>query len=232
LVSVIVPTLDEAHAIGRLLDSLAQQAGPFEIVVVDGGSSDGTVEIARARENVRVATGTRGRAAQMNRGAELAGGEVLWFLHADCVAPPGALTAVREALDDSRVAVGAFRFRLDGDRWGYRVLELGVRLRVDLFRLPFGDQGLFVRAEDFARVGGYEAIPLFEDVRLVRALRRVGRLAIVPMPLSTSPRRWERKGLLRTTLQHWQLMLLEKMGRTPEELARLRHGSASQEKPP
>lgn len=222
LISVIIPALDEAGALPAVFAALRSQEPPLEILVIDGGSRDDTCQVATAEPGVRVFASERGRATQMNAGARVAEGEILWFLHADCWPEPGAAAAIRRAMQDPRVSIGAFRFRLDGAHPLYRVYEFGVWLRTLLFRLPFGDQGLFLRRELFAEIGGYEAIPLFEDVRLVRAARRRGRMARVSMALPTSARRYEERGVVRTTLLNYKLMLMEKLGTSPEELARRR----------
>lgn len=222
LVSVVIPAWMEAETVPRCLTLLGQPEASLEIIVVDGGSSDGTVEAARAFRGVRVVQAPRGRARQMNHGAALARGDSLWFLHADCAPAPGSLAAIRCALADPRVSAGAFRFRLDGGRLSYRLIEAGANLRSRWLRLPFGDQGLFVRRSDFEAIGGYRDVPLFEDVYLVRELRRRGQLALVDLPLVTSPRRWEERGIGATTLMHWSLLALERLGVGPERLAGLR----------
>lgn len=225
LVSIVIPTLNEERALPACLDFLAREEGPLEVIVADGGSGDGTRDIAVSREDVRFVEAPPGRARQMNHGAGEARGEFLWFLHADSRPKPGALAAIRRALGQRRTAIGAFRFRLDGPRRAYRVLEFGVWLRVLLFRNPYGDQGLCVRTEDFQDLGGFEDIPLFEDVRLVRAMRARGRLEILPLEIATSPRRWEAHGVWRTTLLHLRLAILERLGTPVEELARRRQSS-------
>ncbi|RMF71068.1 MAG: glycosyltransferase [Acidobacteria bacterium] len=219
LVSIVVPVLDERDSLPRCLASLSGQQPPCEVLVVDGGSTDGTRALAASTQGVRVVDAPPGRASQMNAGARAARGALLWFLHADCTAPPGAVAALRRTLADPRVALAAFRFAIDGDRPAYRLIERGVALRCRLLRLPYGDQGLALRRATFERIGGFEDVPLFEDVRLVRAARRLGRLALLPLALPTSPRRWERTGMLRLTVLHLRLALLERLGVPPARLA-------------
>ncbi len=222
---MIIPTLDEASRLPRCLAALADQPPPCELIVADGGSRDGTRALAAAHGAVRLVDAPRGRATQMNAGARASRGELLWFLHADCVPPAGALDAIRSALADPRAALAAFRFAIDGRRAAYRLIERGVALRTRLLRLPWGDQGLALRRTDFEAVGGFEEIPLFEDARIVRALRRRGRLATIPLPLPTSARRWESRGPWRLTALHLRLALLERLGAAPDALARHRDGA-------
>lgn len=232
LVSIVVPALNEREALPLCLSLLRDQEPPCEILVVDGGSTDGTVDAARAIPDVKLVQAPRGRASQMNDGARLARGDILWFLHADSRPAPGSVTAIRDILRDSQVAAGAFRFVLDGTRPGYRVIEAGVAMRTRWLRLPLGDQGLFFRRADFEAIGGYPDVPVLEDVYLVRDIRRRGRLAVLDLPLVTSCRRWEAQGLAATTLANLTLLVLDKLGASPERLARIRAGGISTTKSP
>lgn len=162
----------------------------------------------------------------MNAGAREARGRYLWFLHADCAAPAGALSELRRVLADERVALGAFRFVLDAPGAVYRLVELGVRLRCIFRRTPYGDQGLFVRREIFESIGGFEEIPILEDVRFVGAAREYGEVRVVDLPLVTSARRWRRGGVVRTTARHQLILLLDGLGVSPARLASLRPRSA------
>lgn len=227
LVSIVVPTWNEREALPRCLSLLREQEPPWEILVVDGGSTDGTVDAARTFPDVKIVEAPRGRARQMNEGARLARGDSLWFLHADSRPAPGSVAAIRDTLRDPRVAGGAFRFVLDGTRPGYRVIEAGVALRTRCLGLPLGDQGLFLRRADFEAIGGYRDVPLLEDVYLVRSIRRRGRLAVLDLPLVTSCRRWEAHGLAATTFRHCWLLVLEKLGTSPGRLTRIREGESA-----
>jgi rSAM/selenodomain-associated transferase 2 len=195
-VSAVVPTLAESGRIAALVDRL-RAVGVDEVVVADGGSADGTCALARARGAV-VVTAPRGRASQMNAGAAVARGEVLWFVHADGWPPPDAVDAIRAALADPGVVGGAFHTvtARDGDpgpppRW-LRLADL----RQTYTRLPYGDQALFVRAATFAVVGGFRAeLRLFEDVDLARRLWTQGSLRILRPPVVVSARRYEARPL-------------------------------------
>ncbi|HBB40018.1 MAG: glycosyltransferase [Nitrospirae bacterium CG18_big_fil_WC_8_21_14_2_50_70_55] len=222
LVSVVIPTLNEERELPSCLAALTRQVGPIEVVVVDGGSRDATCAIARSLSGVRVVECEAGRGRQMNAGARATRGDLLWFLHADCEPPAGAATAIRRALADPETALGAFRFALDARGWLYRVVEAGVRLRGYLLRLPYGDQGLFLRRTTFAALGGFCEEPLFEDLELVRAARLAGRVTILPLALPTSARRCQRDGIVRTTVRNQLLRLGERCGLPTARLAGLR----------
>ena len=200
-VSVVIPTLDEAAHIEGTLTSVASQPGPKEVLVVDGGSTDETC--ALASPHARVLTAPRGRARQMNAGAAAASGGVLLFLHADTRLPPGALDAVRQALRDGAVAGGCFRTTFDADGFWMRVWSL--RLWMRWHRLAFGDRAPFARRAAFEAVGGFPEQPIFEDLELVRRLRRQGRFAFLDAAVVTSARRFHRNGPLRQQLRNLAL---------------------------
>jgi rSAM/selenodomain-associated transferase 2 len=161
----------------------------------------------------------RGRARQMNAGAARATGRWLIFLHADTRLPAEWRAAVEAADRDPAISIGCFRFALDSPASVARVLEAGVRLRVWLFGLPYGDQALFVRREDFLTAGGYADLPIMEDVDLVRRFRRRGRLLSVPLAAVTSARKWERDGWMARTSRHLALILLYFAGVPPDRLS-------------
>lgn len=206
-VSIIVPVLNEARLIGDFLRH-AQTLGPgIEIVVVDGGSSDETQSIARALAD-RVISGPRGRAAQMNAGAEIARAEVLWFLHADSTAPPDAVQQILAALSDSRIAGGCFRLRYPRREWIYRLSDSLGNLGVSLFGFALGDHGIFCRRSAFRRVGGYPIVPILEDAELYRRLRAVGRMKQLREKIVSDPRGFERSGRYRTTAVYLLILVL------------------------
>lgn len=191
-VSVVVPVLDEEARIGRQLRLLAGSGPWHEVLVVDGGSRDDTVDAARAVEGIRVLSAPRGRGFQMNAGARAATGDVLLFLHADVELPPDALRHVGEALADPDVVAGAFRTWTVPDAPGLRLAPLLhlADLRSRYTGLPYGDQAVFVRAATFERVGGFPEQPLMEDLELSRRLRREGRIRTVPARVRVSGRRF------------------------------------------
>lgn len=215
-VSVIIPALQEAANIAAAIAS-GQAAGADEIVVVDGGSTDGTADLARAAD--LVLTGTRGRARQQNAGAERSRGDALLFLHADCRLAVGACAQIRSALADPAVVGGSFRQRIDATGLRYRMIEQGNLVRALGWGWMYGDQGLFVRREIFERMGRFPEVRLMEDWLLSRALVRAGRTVILPGPLLVSARRWRQAGLVRQTLRNWLLLSLASAGVPPDELA-------------
>jgi rSAM/selenodomain-associated transferase 2 len=223
-ISVVIPALDEEASIARAI-RFCREAGPCEVIVVDGGSRDRTVEIARGRADAVIAA-PRGRAAQMNAGAAVARGEVLLFLHADTFLPRGSVTAVLGALQDPAVIGGGFRVRLAASPGAGRYVHaalgitgrmIGVRARVT--RAFTGDQAIFVRSEAFRAIGGYPEIPLMEDVALSRRIRRAGKTVLLPLRVETSGRRWEAWGPLRTILFMWRLRIGHLLGKTPSRCA-------------
>jgi rSAM/selenodomain-associated transferase 2 len=218
--SVIIPTLNEAESIGETLGTLEPlRARGAEVVVVDGGSTDGTWETAAPLAD-RVIHARRGRAVQQNAGAAIARGEVVLFLHADTRLPDRADEAVQAALDATGGCWGRFDVRLSGSHPLLRVLERLISLRSRLSGIATGDQAIFVRRECFQRIGGFPQIPLMEDVALSRLLKkRAGRPVCIRQPVVTSSRRWERRGIARTILLMWRLRFEYWLGADPLRLA-------------
>ncbi|MGE5232285.1 MAG: TIGR04283 family arsenosugar biosynthesis glycosyltransferase [Deltaproteobacteria bacterium] len=213
-----MPVLNEAAALPGLLADLRGLRPRPEVIVVDGGSADATCRVAR-EHGALVLTAARGRGTQLRAGAAAARAPLLCFLHADVRLAPPALRMI-EALAKARPP-GAYAFRLAIDRPGlaYRVVEWGANVRSRWGGLPYGDQGLLVRREDYDAAGGYPPVPLMEDVGLVRALRRTTRIHILPAVVQASARRWEREGVLRRSWANWRLLLAYFRGVPPERLA-------------
>jgi rSAM/selenodomain-associated transferase 2 len=208
--------LNEAKNIVATLQALLP-LGPSELLIVDGGSSDGTPAICR-QFDAEILTSPRGRAAQMNYGARRASGDVLLFLHADTRLPPTAFSDIRNALSDPRFVGGRFDIHLDGDHWMLRVIGAMISLRSRLSKVSTGDQGIFVRREVFQRMGGFPEIPLMEDIAFCRALKCLGKVACLKSKVITSARRWELDGVWRTIFRMWTLKSLYLLGVPPHRL--------------
>lgn len=217
-ISVIVPALNEQDCLAATLDALVLSPGD-ELIVVDAGSTDDTPSIAR-RYTSRLYQGPRGRARQMNHGARQARGDILLFLHADTLLPADGLEAARRVLQQPGAVGGAFRLRIVPATLALRLVAWGANLRSRFGGLPYGDQALFVSRHAFEELGGYDDVPFMEDIRLVQALRRRGRLIIVPRAVATSGRRWQRDGVLFTTARNLVLMTLYFCGVQPATLKR------------
>jgi rSAM/selenodomain-associated transferase 2 len=224
LATIVIPVLNDAAALAETLAALP--AGPAaEIVVVDGSDpNDPPMDALRTRyPHVAWLRSAPGRGLQMNEGARRGRGRWLVFLHADTRLGNGWADALHGLDEQRQIVGGSFRFVLDSRARQARWIERGVWLRVRLFDLPYGDQALFARRTVFEDLGGYQELPLMEDVDFVRRLRRRGRLAHVAVPATTSARRWERDGWWRRTVENLVLTLLYFAGQPPELLARRYH---------
>jgi rSAM/selenodomain-associated transferase 2 len=218
-ISIVIPTLNEEAGIGRLLSTLRQLPSErCEIIVVDGDSSDGTAGIAAAE--ARVLRSERGRGRQQAAGAAVATGEVLWFLHADCVPGPEALEAIRQALSESEVAGGNFGLCFDGGGRPARHLTV-IYPWLRRLGICYGDSGIFVRRSVYERVGGFRSYALFEDLDLVSRVRKIGRFQTIDCTLTTSSRRFEGRSFSLIFARWTLLQILFWMGVHPDRLARL-----------
>ena len=217
--SVVIPAHNEEATIGQTLAHTRERVQPHELWVANVCSTDRTGEIASRYARVLSYESTRG--AALNQVAALASGEVLLFLHADTLLPPEAATLIETALADPRVVGGAFRLRLDDPGWLAGLVSRAVNVRSALLGTFFGDQGLFVRSEVFARVGGYRDWSVMEDLEILSRLRRQGQLALLKAEVVTSARRHRRGGWVKTLATIWAICLLFRLGVPSQAMLRL-----------
>ncbi len=222
--SVIIPVLNEGAHVERLLRDLPEKCPRAEVIVVDGGSTDGTLQVVERFPFARPVVSQRGRARQMNTGAQEAQAEILLFVHADTVLPYGASEAIRDAMADPRTVGGRFDINLESPRLALQVIAFFMNLRSRLTRISTGDQAIFVRQKIFAEMGGYPNIPLMEDVEFTKRLKRRGRIACLPLPVTASVRKWEQEGVVRTVVLMWTVRLLYFFGMSPSRLHRFYYG--------
>ena len=221
--SIVVPALNEEENLSWALSSIGNPHDRLEIIVVDGGSSDGTISIAQ-RHGCKVFPANRGRARQMNAGAAIATGEYILFLHADTILPNNYRLEIDRILN-TPVQCGAFPLQIDSQGFGMRLIEVGVAIRSKFMRMPYGDQALFFRAADFYAHGGFKHMAIMEDYELITRMRRSGRIGIAERPVTTSARRWLKKGILRTTLVNQICVIAYRLGFSDKTIAWLYHGS-------
>jgi len=210
--SIIIPTLNEERTISQCLETVVDILG-IEVIVADGGSTDRTVEIAGQHRDVKVVSSIMGRSIQMNEGAGYASGEILLFLHADCVLSREVVLNVRNVFGSGSFVGGAFKIRLLSDKFPYRLIEMGINFRSRLFKLPYGDQGLFVKRSVFEELGGFREMSICEDLDFVYRLKKQGKIIILDERISSSIRRWENHGILRTSLRNQSLLVSYVLGR-------------------
>ena len=218
--SIILPVLDEGNRIAEALDRLTDlRALGVEVIVVDGGSRDATVQRARMRAD-HVVSASRGRGSQMNAGAAKASGDVLLFLHADTRLPDDADHLVLDRLARSERAWGRFDVRIEGTHPLLSMIAATMNIRSRITGIATGDQAIFARRNAFDAVGGFPTIPLMEDIALSKRLKRISRPLCLRECVITSGRRWEANGVLPTVLLMWRLRLAFFFGADPKQLAR------------
>jgi rSAM/selenodomain-associated transferase 2 len=217
-VSIVVPTLNEAARIDACLRRLRRDFPDCELVVVDGGSTDGTADLAA--RHARTVRSAACRATQMNVGARMSTGDILWFIHADCRVAADALRLLQRAVSDPRVVGGGLQLRFDQRSLGLDYLAASSNLRARRLHWIFGDQAMFVRRDMLDSVGGFHEIPLMEDLEMSRILRRRGRLAVLPTTVTASARRLVDQGPWRMTVLMQLLKLQYLLGVDPERIRR------------
>lgn len=216
--SIVVPTLNEASSITACLSALQSLRDRAEIIVADGGSSDNTETLARKWAD-RLVRSPKGRARQMNLGAEIAGGDVLIFLHADTFLPSDALDRIEQQLKTSG-EWGRFDIQLSGNHFMFKIIAQLMNRRSRLTGIATGDQVLFVTKKAFASAGGFPDIALMEDIALSKALKKISPPVCLKAKVVSSSRKWQQDGIIRTILLMWSLRLQYFFGADPEILAR------------
>ncbi len=217
MISIIMPVLNEERTIEKTLQNVSKQKGDFEFIVVDGGSTDRTVEIAK-KYATTVVVSDRGRAKQMNVGARIAGGDILLFLHADSRLSADSLNKIETSLDDWEVIGGALKFHLDDGSLKYKFVGFLSNLRARLSKTYPGDFGMFVRKSAFDKVGGFNEIDLMEDIDLCKKLKKEGELVQPDAIIVSSPRRMKRQGILKTWVCMQMMRFLFFIGIPPTRL--------------
>ena len=222
IISVIIPVLKEHERINNLINHIRALSfdTKVEIIVVDGDPQWETLKVIRDAEVVRIES-VKGRGKQMNEGAGYANGDIILFLHADTELPQNAIMLIKSAMKNKKYVAGAFNLGIKSDRPVFRLIEYFASLRSRITRTPFGDQAIFIRKSYFDRIGGYKDIPLMEDVELMKRIKKRGdKIIIIKERAATSPRRWEKEGILRCTLRNWFLQMLYGLGVSPYKLTK------------
>ena len=218
--SVIIPVLNEARIINSTIDQLVQLdfGGDLEIIVVDGNPGGNTISAVN-HPNVIKVIGAQGRGAQMNKGAAVATGNVLLFLHADTCLGHDALQQIFKVFDRNDVAGGAFDLEIQSAKKIFRLIEKVASIRSRLTRIPYGDQAIFLKKQLFDHIGGFKDIPIMEDVELMRRIKKAGMpIKLIRRTVRTTSRRWEKEGIVYGTLRNWTLITLYLLGVSPEKL--------------
>jgi rSAM/selenodomain-associated transferase 2 len=222
LLSIIIPVYHETDIINPMVSTLE---GSFEnkrveIIVVDGAPAGNTIRVI-CDAGVKTLVAGKGRAAQMNRGAAAAKGNFLLFLHADTRLPQGALQYIQEVVKKRKKIGGAFDLGIESPKKAYRLIEKMVYYRTRLTKIPYGDQAIFLSRNVFHKIGGFKEIPIMEDIELMRRVKARGYpIGIIPFPVQTASRRWEKEGIVYCTLRNWALAGPFWLGVSPEKLAK------------
>jgi rSAM/selenodomain-associated transferase 2 len=218
IISIIIPVLNEATIIKQTLSQLTQYS-EIEIIVVDGGSEDDTVAIAKSTAKVITVIG-KGRAGQMNAGADVAQSDILLFLHADTQLPPNFSELVSKTLNQNQIIAGAFELAIDGSDISLRGIEMLIKVRSRFLSLPYGDQAIFISKQAFIEAGGFANLPIMEDFEFIQRIKNKGKIAIAPAAVTTSGRRWQKLGVWQTTLTNQLIIAGYYLGISPPKLSK------------
>jgi rSAM/selenodomain-associated transferase 2 len=221
-ISIIIPVFNEFYIINDTITHLNSlfSGKNFEIIIVDGHMLRNTINAIKDKQIKKVSS-SKGRSLQMNAGAKVASGEILLFLHADTYLADNAPENIMKTLYDQKTVAGAFNLGVRSPRKIFRLIEKVVFIRSKLTHIPYGDQCIFIRRNLFESIGGYGTMPLMEDVDLMRRVKKSGgKITILNQKVYTSPRRWEKEGIIFCTLRNWILILLYLIGMPPEYLSK------------
>lgn len=223
-ISIIIPVLNEAATIEETLNNISTTPD-IEVIIVDGGSQDKTVEITKlfselAAVPIQIIATNAGRAHQMNAGAAIAKGDVLLFLHADTCLPSDFDILLLKTLQDATTIAGAFQLKINAQLPGLRLVEKLVNMRSHIFSMPYGDQAIFMKASIFDEIGGFPNLPIMEDFELVLNIKKRGRIAIISAPVITSGRRWQKLGVVKTTILNQLIIAGYYLGIPPQLLSK------------
>ncbi len=222
-ISIIIPVLNEAKVIMKTLENIRSHQD-VEVVVVDGGSQDKTVQLVQDAGVKIIHSAQAGRSWQMNQGALLATGNILLFLHADTILPQEYEALIVNRFSDSKIVGGAFELKIDLPQFSLRLVETLVNWRSRFFSLPYGDQSIFVKASVFREMGGFANLPIMEDFEFIQRLKKHGKIIIVPEKVITSGRRWQKLGVIKTTWVNQLIIVGYYLGISPITLARWYRG--------
>ncbi len=218
MISVIIPVLNEAKILDKTLSQLQPELKKHELIIVDGGSTDNSVGIAK--QYGKVVISERGRAKQLNAGAAAATGDILVFLHADVWLEPGAFTSVEKTISLGYVG-GGFLQKIDNRGLLYRIIEITADMRGKYQKIYYGDSGIFISKEDFQRIEGFPDVPIMEEIEFSKKMRKLGKTRLVKPRIHISARRWQKRGIIRTTVTNWFITLLYNCGYSLDRLAQL-----------
>jgi rSAM/selenodomain-associated transferase 2 len=218
-ISIIIPVLNEETFILKTLKNLRQNEA-IEVIVVDGGSKDNTVQLVQNMGIKIIKLTQASRSLQMNQGALLATGNILLFLHADTILPQGYDELILNGFSNSKIVGGAFKLKIDLSLFSLRLIEILVNWRSQIFSIPYGDQGIFVKTSVFREIGGFTNLPIMEDFEFMQKLNKRGKIIIVSAKVVTSGRRWQKLGVVKTTLINQLIILGYYLGISPQKLVR------------
>lgn len=208
-ISIIMPVLNEGKILHKTLSSIEINTN-IELIIVDGGSSDNTLEIAREFTDIIIIS-NRGRGIQLSKGAQRASGDILFFLHADAIPPKNFYELIVGAIHGlplKNVIAGSFMLRIKSNGLAFRIIEAAVFIRSMLTSIPYGDQGLFMTKSVYQKIGGFNPYPLMEDIDIAKRLKKYGRIVFLRELMTVSPRRWLKEGIFYTTLRDWMIVVL------------------------